>query len=209
MFPGVSWWPFQGANASSNRTASIPLDSKANAKVKQGILTPAKWQKFANSHCNVVFSNARGLPYYSLATAQNKQGATNFYDIGNPGVGNLTVLQVTGGEYGTARTLTQYLGGATAATANMGYSKQTAIVLKTGYFQQQFPQFTLMHEILLHANTGQSDDFIYLNAFFVEQGLWHPVDSTATSYITAWMSADCACTPGKPQTTCAANTAAW
>jgi len=31
-------------------------------------------------------------------TAQRKQEMTNFYDIGNPGVGALTLNEVTGGE---------------------------------------------------------------------------------------------------------------
>jgi hypothetical protein len=207
----LSWWPFAGANASSNLTAHFRKDSKANQKVKD-ILTPTRWQKFTMSNCAAVFQE--GLtPFmsYSLKRVQQKAGRTNFYDVGNPGIGNLTVLEVTGGQYGSNVTLSDYLlnAGADAATANIGYDRQTAVVLAAAFLDQPHPQFTLVHEVLLHAYAGWWDQSVFANGIFQQHGLWRPDGSTATINISTWMSTDCTCTPGKPGTTCQADTATW
>jgi hypothetical protein len=209
----LSFWPFEGGNASGNYTAQIPIDSITNNRVKN-ILTQTRWRTFAGSNCAVVFGNAgsgiaSNVAGYSLATAQAKQGLTNFYDIGNAGVGSLTRRQVTGGQIANDQTLADHLLGATAITDNMGYGKQTAVVTKSGFFSQDHPQFTLMHEVLLHAYGNWWDDPIFANTFFTQNGLWRPDGSTATTYISTWMSTDCTCTPGKLGTTCSANTASW
>jgi hypothetical protein len=94
-------------------------------------------------------------------------------------------------------------------TDNMGYGKQTAVVTKGGFFSQDHFQFTLMHEVLLHAYGNWWDDPIFANTFFTQNGLWRPGGSTATTNISTWMSTDCTCTPGKPGMTCSANTASW
>jgi len=208
----VAFAPFQKGNTSRNKTAQIPVDSKANDKVK-GILTRAMWVKFAKSHCGSVFGNPLGIPLmipnYSLQMVQQKQQMTNFYDVSDSQVGGLPLNRVTGGQYGSNVTLTNYLGSNNAATANMGYSRQTAVVLKQGILSQSSPEFTLVHELLLHAYAAQSDDGVFASAFFQQNGLWRPNGSTATTYITTWMSADCNCTPGGPVATCQANTAKW
>jgi hypothetical protein len=196
------------------QAAHFRIDSKTNLKVKN-ILTPARWKRFANSHCGSVLGNSQGMtamiPNYSLQVVQTKQGLTNFYSVDNPGVGDLPLREVTGGQYGTNETLANYLrsGGATAATANMGYSRQTAVVFQANFFSQQYPEFDLVHEILFHAYAGLPDDAIFGNAYFTTQGLWRPAGSSATINISTWMSTDCTCTPGKPGTTCQANTAKW
>ena len=208
-----NWSPFEGANASGNGTAHFPKDSIANDKVHK-ILTPAMWQKFAGSHCAAVLGDPLyGLPstnpYYSLVTVQMKQGMTNFYDVGNPGIGDLAVRTVTGGKWGSNETITAWLGNADAGTAYMGYTNQTAIVLKAGFFSQAHPEFVLVHELLVHAYSAWGDDNMF--GFFQDKGLWRPANSNATYYISTWMSTDCKCTPQNPATagTCTANTAQW
>jgi hypothetical protein len=206
--------PFEGENDSDNGTSHFPIDSISNDKVRN-ILTPARWQKFAQSNCGVVFGNSQGIPLmipnYSLQVVQKKQQMTNFYDLGNPQVGNLTLRQVTGGQLSNNVTLANYLlnVGATGATANMGYDRQTAVVFQASFFSQPYPEFTLAHEVLLHAYAAQPDDAIFGSVFFRQHGLWRPDGSTATINISTWMSTDCTCTPGKPGTTCQANTAQW
>jgi hypothetical protein len=207
----LSWWPFAQGNASGNGTAQIPIDSIANSAVK-GVLSKARWRKFAGSHCSSVFQNGLPLPSYSVQVVQTKQGMTNYYDISNPGVGNLTLAQVTGGQYGGNVTLSNYLanGGAVAATANMGYSRQTAVVLQHSVLTQQHPEFDLAHETLLHAYAAQTDSAVFTNGVFLQNGLWRPSGATATVNITTWMSTDCTCTPGNPAAPgCRANSATW
>jgi hypothetical protein len=206
------WSPFAGANASGNGTGYFPMDSISNEKVKE-ILTPARWQKFAQSHCAAVLGGPQGIPstmpYYSLQMVQQKQKMTNFYDVGNPGIGNLELQVVTGGQYGSNETLTRYLRTANAATANMGYSRQTAVVVQAGFLSQPYPEFHLIHEVLLHAYAALTDDNVF--GLFQANGLWRPAGSTATTTISTWMSTDCSCTPENPATasTCKANTAPW
>jgi hypothetical protein len=147
---------------------------------------------------------------YSLFNAQKKQAITNFYDVTNPGIGGLALVTVTGGQYGSNVQLAQYIANATAITANLGFSAQTAIILKQGFFSQQYPQYTLVHEIILHAYVGAQDSAIFNNSYFAGQGLWRPTGSSATSNITDWMTTDCTCTPGNPATpACQAKPPTW
>jgi hypothetical protein len=213
---GVGFWPFQGANTSRNNTAQMQIDSVTNLKVK-GILTPALWTKFKASNCVVVFANPKGIaggvPDYSLATAQSKQNITNFYDVSNPWVQDLTLRQVTQGtgQVQSNQTLLAYLGTNNAfSSPNFGYNNQSAIVFKAGILAQAQPEFTVMHELLLHAYTAWPDLAIFGNAFLAQKGLWRQTGSTAATNITLWMSTDCTCTPGNPATpNCQANTAKW
>ena len=208
----------EGADSAGNGTAHIPIDSTANDKAKS-ILNSKMWGTFANSHCSAVFASPQGIPNYSLQMIQKKQQMTNFYDIGDSGVGDLTVQTVTGGQVANPVTLAKYLtyGGANGATANMGYYNQTAIVLASGILcwpsptcSQSHPEFTLAHELILHAYAGQPDNAVYGNAFFTQNGLWRAAGSTATITISTWMSTDCTCTPGNPAApSCQPNTAQW
>jgi hypothetical protein len=210
---GASFWTL-AAGQYTIGTGGIPIDSISNKRVKE-ILTPAMWQKFANSHCSELFRAPGGIPSYdrSLQGVWKKQHETNFYDVGNPGIEDLTLRAVTGGEIKSNLTLTDYLSnfGANGATANMGSERRTAVVLGRDVLSPSnaHPEFTLVHELLLHAYAGQLDDFYFGNALFLSQGLWRPDGSTATTTLSTWMSTDCTCTPGKPGTTCQANTAQW
>ena len=209
----VSFWPFQDANQSRNRTAPPPRDSKANDTVKKK-LTPSFWQRFSTSHCSAVLGNSIGMPSmvanYSLAGVQQKQGMTNFYDVGNPGVGDLQLQQVTLRQFGSNIKLSDRLGNNNAVTDNGGFSRQTATILKTGILSGSNPQFLLVHEIVFHAFAGLTDDQVFGNAYFQSQGLWRQSGSSATTPLTNWLSTDCRCTPGNPQApTCQANTANW
>ena len=117
----LSVWAFQGGNQSGNNSAHFRKDSIANNKVAK-ILTKQLWQKFAASHCQSVLGNPQGMlmmiPSYSLQVVQTKQAMTNYYDIGNPGVGALTLKEVTAGGDRRNVTLTDYITGlANAATA--------------------------------------------------------------------------------------------
>ena len=127
----LSFFAFQGGNQSRNNTAHFRKDSKTNDKVREK-LTPAFWRKFAKSHCASVIANGMMtiVPNYSLQVVQAKQGMTNFYDIGKSDIANLLVREVTDGKFGGTHTLASYVGSGTAATANMGYPSQTAVVLK-------------------------------------------------------------------------------
>jgi hypothetical protein len=210
----ASFWALQGGQQIAG-TSGTPIDSIANKKVRD-ILTPARWKNFAGSHCAAVFADtgqgiASNLANYSLATAQKKQEMTNFYDIGNPGVASLMLRAVTGGQISNSMTLTAYLANAYAATVNMGYWNQTAVLFKSSVLTQTYPQFTLMHEVLLHAYGNWWDDPIFGSAYFQQKGLWRPAGSSATTTISSWMSTDCTCTPENPATatTCHANTAKW
>jgi hypothetical protein len=212
---GVSFAPFQRGSTSPGTPQNVPVDSKANETVKN-ILTRSRWRQFSKSTCASVFANAQGIPSmipnYSLAGVQKKQQMTNFYDLGNSGVSGLTLRQVTGGQIPNNVSLADYLtnASATAATANMGYDRQTAVVFQAGFFSQQSPEFTVVHELLLQAYAAQPDNAIFGNAYFQQQGLWRPLDSTATVNISTWMSTDCTCTPGNPSApACQANTAKW
>jgi len=211
----------EGADSAGSATAHIDIDSAANGKVKD-ILNPAMWQKFKGSHCNAVFGDPQGLLNYSLQTIQSKQRATNFYDLGDNGVAGLTVYQVTGHEVQDTVTLANKLanGGADAATVNMGYYNQTAIVLKAGILcwpsapgcSQSHPEYDLAHELILHAWAGMNDNDVFGKAFFTQngKGLWRPAGSTATINISKWMGTDCKCTPGNTTPgapSCTANTA--
>jgi hypothetical protein len=210
----LSSWAFQGGNQSGNNSAHFRKDSIANNKVAK-ILTKQLWQKFAASHCQSVLGNPQGMlmmiPSYSLQVVQTKQAMTNYYDIGNPGVGALTLKEVTAGGDRRNVTLTDYITGlANAATANRGYDKQTAVVMLPSVLTSARPEFVLVHETLFHAYAGLIDDSIFGNSYFNQQGLWREPGSTATTSISTWMSTDCRCTPGNPATpSCQANTATW
>jgi hypothetical protein len=169
------------------------------------------WKRFSGSHCGVVFADSRALlvPNYSLIVVQNKQRMTNFYDVGNSDVANLTVNAVTGGQIRNMQTIKARLGGGTADTENMGYSRQTAVILMQNFFSQPLAKFTLVHEVLIHAYAAQSDDQIFGSDFLISKGLWRPANSTITSFLTSWISTDCKCTPGNPGSTCNPGTAAW
>ncbi len=112
LYFALGYWAFQGANQSGNNSARIPIDAISNDKVKKK-LTPAFWRQFAGSHCGAVFGDPQGMtsmiPNYSLQVVQTKQGMTNLYHIGNPGVGSLTLQQVTGGGDPRNVSLTNYL----------------------------------------------------------------------------------------------------
>jgi hypothetical protein len=210
----LSVWAFQGGNQSGNNSAHFRKDSIANNKVAK-ILSKQLWQKFAGSHCQAVLNNPNGMsmmiPSYSLQMVQRKQEMTNFYDIGNPGVGALTLKEVTAGGDPRNVSLTAYITAiATAATANMGYDRQTAVVMLPSVLTSARPEFTLVHETLFHAYAGLIDDSIFGNSYFSQQGLWRPAGSNATTAISTWMSTDCRCTPGNPAApSCQANTATW
>lgn len=212
----LSWAALVGLNMYSGAAMHFPVDFKSNYKVVD-VLSAATWQKFANSTCRAVLGNPQGMPAMianydsSLQMIKKKQNMTNFYDVGNPGVGNLTLRTVTRGEIQSNLILTDYLqnAGATAGTINMGYPRQTAVALQANFFSQSHPEFTLVHEVLFHAYAGLPDNAIFGNAYFQQQGLWRPTGSTATTNISTWMSTDCTCTPGGPGPTCQANTAAW
>lgn len=96
LYYGLSFWAFQGANQSRNNTARFRRDSRANDSVKKK-LTAQFWRRFALSHCGSVLANTRGMtamiPSYSLDAVRTKQAITNFYDLGNPGVGGLTLRE--------------------------------------------------------------------------------------------------------------------
>jgi hypothetical protein len=192
----------------SPESAGIPIDSITNNLVTK-ILPPAMWGKFEKSNCSVVFGNPQGIPNYSLQTVRKKQDMTNFYDVGNDGVGSLTLQDVTAGQIGNAETITRYLANNNAVTVNLGYSKQTAVVFQQNVLAQPHVEFIVAHELLLHAYAGVTDDAVFSTTFYTAKGLWRPDGSTATTNITTWMGTDCTCTPGKPGTTCPANTAKW
>ena len=188
----------------------IPVDSPTNKAVSD-ILTTTMWQRFSKSNCAKVFGDPRGVTNFSVDTIQKKQKMTNFYLLDNPGIGNLTVSAVTGGYIPSTARLENQIGTAYAQTINRGYDRQTAVVLRNGFFSLDTVKFTLVHEVVLHAFWGQTDDQIFGNTFFAASGLWRENESTATATLTSWIGTDCKCTPEKPgqQPPCSANTAPW
>src|SRR5512137_3002230 len=97
---------------------------------------------------------------------------TNFYDVGKDDVANLTISAVTGGQLRNPQKLKDRLAGATADTENMGFYRQTAVILKKDFFADPSAKFTLVHEVLVHGYAAQSDDQIFGNTFLLNQGLW-------------------------------------
>ncbi len=209
IYYALSFWAFQAGNESRNMTASSRRDSKSNSKV-MNLLTPSFWKKFAGSHCGTVLANGMSALIsspYSLEQVQNKQSRTNFYDIGNPGVGNLTLKEVTNGDDSRTTLLSDFVAVANAATTPLKFDKQTAVVMRASVLSDARPEFTLVHEIVFHAYGQETDDNIFNYDFFKMNGLWR--DSSASTNITTWLSTDCTCTPGKPGTSCPANSATW
>jgi len=209
-FLAAGFWELDGGQYTKG-TAGIPIDSIANAKVRK-ILTPTRWQNFGKSNCNALFKDPNGIPLYdvTLRAVQARQEELNFYDVGDPGIGILKISAVTAGPNMIPNpiTLTNYLNNIHAAAAVPLLGKPGPVVLQNGLLSQQYPQFTLVHEVLLHAYAGQSDGMVLNNAFFQTKGLWN--DGQGSTTISTWMSTDCTCTPGQPGTAkCQANTAKW
>lgn len=211
----LGWFPSAG-DFGLLFASHFPTDWRANDEVKNDILNDKMWAKFARSTCASILSqgmSALAIPNYTLTAIRQKERQTNFYYLGQSNVGALTLQQVTGYELSNTQTITSYLGGANAATVNMGATKQTAVILKAGLLpplsipSTSHPEFTLVHELILHAWAAQPDDVYFNNTFFQQKGLWRP--DAATTWITDWLSTDCTCTPGRPGTTCTANTAKW
>ncbi len=216
VFYALSFWAFQGGTSSHAKTAYFRRDSKANDKVRN-LLSASFWNKFAGSHCGTIMADQRGMntllgaSVYSLQQVRAKQDRTNFYDLGNPGVSNLTLNEVTGGQDPRTERIVDYVAGADAATWELGADNQTAVMMKSSILAQQRPEFDLVHEILFHAYGGKIDDSVFGNSFFVANGLWRPAGSTITTFASSWLSTDCTCTPGNPNAppSCQANTATW
>jgi hypothetical protein len=186
-----------------------------------GILSHAEWNKFKQSNCAAVFKlglqapNWNGYPYMTydttLANVQVRQSQLNFYDTGNPNVANLKLSVVTGGLVNNPVGLYDYLFYQKAVAATPLLGRPGPIILEPGFFNRQtvpYPQFILVHEVLLHAYAGLSDDNVY--SAFANNGLWN--DKQGSANITKWMSTDCTCTPGNTTPgapACQANTATW
>ena len=85
-----------------------------------------------------------------------------------------------------------------------------------GATPEQYEEFLLMHELLLHAYAAFEDTAIYSNPVNVANKLKFPTgppnnwtaDTAPTTYITDWISTDCTCTPGIDNN-CPKNTARW
>jgi hypothetical protein len=158
VYYALSWFAFAGGNQSRNNAAQFRRDSIANDKVRN-ILTPRFWNKFSRSHCNEVLGHyPDGLPYYmpnySVRSIQEKhQTKTNWYDVGNPGVADLTLKEVTAGYVQIDSTLLNWLNGAgaNAAVAGMRHDRQSAVVMRPSVLTQERPQYTLVHELIFHA----------------------------------------------------------
>jgi hypothetical protein len=183
---GASFWTLAGGQYTIG-TAGIPIDSIGN-KDARDILTPARWQQFAKSNCSKLFANPQGLPLYdaTMRAVQIRQRELRFYDVGNPDIGDLTLQAVTAGRnmIPSRVTLTNYLrnDNATAAVPLLG--RPGPVVLAAGFFSQPYPQskpypqFTLVHEVLLHAYLGLSDGQVLGNPFLVlRRNLWRGPDS--------------------------------
>jgi len=208
----ASGWALNGGQYTRG-TAGPPVDSRSDDNARS-ILTPALWQRFAQSNCGKVFSNSTlGLApmvagYDStMRAAQVRQRELRFYDVGTHGA--LTLQAVTAGVLRIPVAIVDRLGPNNAEVPLPG--RPGPVLLKAGFFGQSLPakKFTLVHEVFLHAYAGQNDDAIYGNSHFAAKGLWRPSGSTATHTITTWMSTDCKCTPEQSPSTCPANTATW
>jgi hypothetical protein len=146
-----------------------------------------------------------------------------FYDLGNGfqrgTFGDLKMSQIgvttANGVVVGPRTLSNWLGSGNAAVPNFPIlgSGGPALV-QAGILQypadgnpnqSNYPQFTLVHEVLLHAYAGVSDPQMLDDNFFSFNGLFDT--GQGSTAITGWMSTDCKCTPGRGN--CQANTATW
>jgi hypothetical protein len=214
--PGTSWWPFQ--RGTYNGTAGIPVDETTDKLVKGEYLNSKMWAKFRTSSCEAVFAAPRGIAAisnygsYYLASAKDKLRRTHFYNVDNPKYGRLTIRQVTGGRNANNIGLLDWLN---ANNANAGtlldthFDDPTPVAVHTQVLFQAKPEFTLAHELILHAYANAADNTYLQNAFFQSNGLVPIPNSNASTPLTQWMSADCTCTPGAPGSTCPANTAGW
>jgi hypothetical protein len=146
--------------------------------------------------------NTQSGLFYSYSNAWKKLHKTNFYDTGTSSVAALTLREVTGGYLKNDISLKDFLAGANAVTANPGFDRQTAILLKAGLFDQSDIKFTLVHELLIHAISGLPDQQVFLNSFLQQHGLWRSANDGGTLNISKWISTDCTCTPGVPGSPC-------
>jgi len=146
-----------------------------------------------------VIGHCRRVANYALVAAQNKEAMTNFYDLGIPGVGNLTVNQVTLNQANSIQRFGDAIGFANAFTTfPFGYYAQTAIIFKAGELYQtdltpcltchtfipgyplpgsapkQYEEFIVMHELLLNAYANFSDYALYTNSVNVANKLKFP-----------------------------------
>jgi hypothetical protein len=73
LYLAASFWALEGGQYTRG-TAAIPLDSIANEKVRV-ILSPERWQAFADSNCNKLFRNsAAALSNYSCRGCGRRPG---------------------------------------------------------------------------------------------------------------------------------------
>jgi len=149
-----------------------------------------------------------------MKDVQQRQSQLNFYDTGNPYVAKLTLNEVTGGLKPDPVNLFNWLHNQAASAATALFGRPGPIVLAPGFLNQQYNQFTLVHEVLLHAYAGVSDNAVLTSPVFTTPNpttkgrLWN--DGKGSTTISTWMSTDCTCTPGDKNTpTCQPNTAKW
>jgi hypothetical protein len=136
----------------------------------------------------------------------------NFYDTGNPIVANYRLNAVTAGLDKRPVKLIDYIANAVATAATPLFGRPGPIVLTPKFFDPSvvpFPQVILIHEVLLHAYAGITDDQILGRTgypFFLNKGLYD--DGNGSTTISGWIGTDCNCTPGHPSA-CQPNTASW
>ena len=70
------------------------------------------------------------------------------------------------------------------------------------------PEYTLIHETVLHAYLGLADSAVFANTILANNGLND--NGVGSDTITSWMGTDCKCTPTSSNTAmCTPNTAKW
>ena len=147
-------------------------------------------QSLAFSHCNKVFSSVIGS--YSAKDFSSEISSTEFYDVTNPTVANLTQNQVSGNGNSTQLGNSLNPNDPVAATVLGGTS--APVLLGADFFSNSNPTFqgnVLFHE-LIHAYTEWDDAEIYSS--FQKYGLVDPGYGN-TDAISAWVSTDCRSTP--------------
>jgi hypothetical protein len=190
----------------SSGTASFPIDSIANQNARS-ILTPDRWKNFEHSNCSAVIASDISLRYgingkpddRVIEQVKKRQSELRFYDVGDPGVGDLKLANVQT-KFTNPVKLKDFVRSSNALTPIL--NGEGPVVLRAGFFAKPYrqdlpyPQFTLVHEVLFHAWAGLTDNDLLLNTTLAQHGLWN--DGVGTTTISTWMSTDCTCTPGNP-----------
>ena len=202
---------------------STPDEARVNAHFSRphggggggGVSTPVDWvtqdwaqnklesllNGFSTSHCGAVFREA-GLTVEALRGAANN---TRFYDVRNPGYGNLKAMDVVGGSSTAIIGQSSYYG---QLAGHFRGPRGNAVALYAEFWGGGVgPQSTffyavqassLLHEVVHSLGSNWNDARVASNTVFQAHGLvdWYTTqNSRGSNEFTLWLANDCRTVP--------------